>query len=82
MRQRLSIRQVEDGLLGGYVFLEEDPQDCRYRYGFEPLPHLTDEIYRLIIDTETGTLRPITAFPETNEDLKTLYLSRRGGGYT
>ena len=69
-RLRLSPGQVDAGIAGGYLFFEEDEEDCRYRYLFkpEPSPFATQQapVYRLIIDTSEGTLRPITVFEETN----------------
>ena len=69
-RLRLSPGEVDAGVDAGYLFLEEDQEDCRYRYLFRPEPSPSARqqapIYRLIIDTSEGTLRPITVFEETN----------------
>jgi|GEM_PF-4491447 len=71
--KRISWREVEAGVARGYLYLEPDPEDCRFRYLFrvstplEFVPPTPLPIYRLIIDTSQGTLRPVTWFEETNE---------------
>ena len=70
---RISWQQVEAGIARGYFYLEEDPEECRFRYLFrvpmplEFVPPTPLPIYRLIIDTSRGTLRPVTWFEETSE---------------
>lgn len=86
-RARLTPEQVETGIEGGYVFLDADPEHpCRFRYLFQPEPPLSamqfveTPVFRLIIDTARGTLRPITAFKETNVHNQELYFEHKQRG--
>lgn len=83
-RLRLSPREVDIGIDGGYLFSRDDPQECRYQYLFRLEPSSLarqSAIYRLIIDTSRGTLRPITAFEETHAgSLKKYTQAQQRGG--
>lgn len=69
---RLTKEQVESGLLSGYLMYEDDPKECRYRVLFRAssLDGFWNKgkrsIWRLIIDTSEGKMRPITVLKETN----------------
>ena len=84
---RLTPKQIETGLAGGYL-LYEDPRECRYRVWFQLVPGDVRvrrdllSVYRLIIDTSLGRMRPISVMVESNISARQDFLEAHRDGET
>lgn len=82
----LTSGQVEHGVGAGYYYLEDDPDPDRFRFLFQPVPSLLDSrseqpsVYRLIIDTGRGRMRPVSVMRETRTSAIREYMKAKAGG--
>ncbi|GAA5439226.1 hypothetical protein ACFQDE_16220 [Deinococcus caeni] len=85
---RLTPLEIQNGVDRGYLLYEEDEIDCRYRVLFQHVPPLEPggpqwPVYRLILDTSAGRMRPVTVFPETRAGaLQDFFQAKRDGELT
>ncbi len=79
---RLTVNEIESGLRAGYVVYEPDPHESggRYRILFQVVPAVferitaTSTVWRLIIDTNGGRMRPITVLQESRISAQQYFL--------
>ena len=80
-RARLSQDQVDDGLLGGAIFLKEDDEaDCQYHFGFFPLQNAREVMYVIIVETRQDIIRFVTAYATEKRQYASKKLDRVGKG--
>ena len=78
-RARLSQEQVDDGLMGGAVFLKEDDvKECQFHFGFYPLQNAREVMYIIIIETSQNIIRFVTAYATESRQYTSKGLDRVG----
>lgn len=85
---RLTPDQISQGLSGGYLLYEDDPKPCRFHILFRLSPPDMREapgtapVYRLIIDTTRGRMRPVTVMLESRSSARQDFFEALQAGET